>query len=207
MRRIGLLIVPAALLAAAGGFWLLWRRPELAVHERAAEALPAHAASSSRPAAGAALGERVVALRREQSGAARAAALVSLLAAWAEHEPALAMDAAAALADDEGRSAALHECLPHFLRADPEAARSWLLSAARTLPVEVVQELARDAAAHDPELGFAIAQQLPVRARPAALKDVFSAWAGRDPRAAAEATGRLSRADGYAGAVEEVARV
>jgi hypothetical protein len=52
-----------------------------------------------------------------------------------------------------------------------------------------------------------VALQLPVRARPPALKEVFSAWAARDARGAADATARLSRADGYLGAVEEVARV
>jgi hypothetical protein len=207
MRRVALLVVPLVLLVAAGCLWLLWREPELAQLERSQGARPSVAGVQPAPAEHDVLAGQLAALRREPAGPARAASMVALLAAWAELAPALAMDVAAALADDEGRSAALHECLPHFLRADPEAARSWLLSAARVLPVEIMQALAGDAAAHDPELGFAVAQQLPVRARPVAHKDVFSAWASRDPRAAAEATLRLSRAEGHHAAVEEVARV
>jgi hypothetical protein len=208
MRNAALISV-FLLLAAGGALWLSRGAPEVAASGAAATGARASGASGSGHAHPdpSSFAARLAALRRAPAGPARAVAIVALLAAWAEQQPALAIDAAAALADEDGRGEALHECLPHFLSADPDAARSWLLEAARTLPVELVQALARDAAAHDPELGFSVALQLPVRARPAALKEVFSAWAARDARAAADATARLSRADGYLGAVEEVARV
>src|SRR5262245_15037512 len=118
MRRFALLLVPLLLLAAIG-VWRLWREPEVAQWEPSAGAVQPTSAVRPVQTERDVLVERLAALRREASGPERAASTVSLLAAWAEQEPALAMDAAAALADDEGRSAALHECLPHFLRADP----------------------------------------------------------------------------------------
>jgi hypothetical protein len=203
-RRLGLAVVLLAL-AALGG--LVWRGR--APDPGAAPSAPSRAAwhaARVQPSERDSLAARIDRLRGELAGSARAAALVVLLAEWAEQQPASAVRAAAALADFEGRSDALHECLPHFLQADPEAARSWLLEAARTLPGETVQALAKDAAAFDPELGFAVAQQLYVRARPAAMRDVLAAWAARDPAAAAAASARLSKADGYLAAIEEVGR-
>ena len=129
------------------------------------------------------------------------------LVALAETEPAQAVQLAAALTEADGRLEALHECLPLWLSAAPEAARSWLLAHAATLPAETAQALARDAAAVDPALGFAVAQQIYVSTRGPAMREVFGAWAARDPQAATQAVERLSKVDGYLIAVEEIGRI
>jgi hypothetical protein len=146
-------------------------------------------------------------IRSEQRGEMRRTAIVEFLAGLAESEPELAMQLAAALSEEEGRSEAFHECLPHWLGSAPEAARSWLLTHVQSLPAETAQALAKDAAAVDPALGFAVAQQIYVATRTPAMKEVFGSWAAQDPEAAVEAVQRLSKEDGYFAAVEEIGRI
>jgi hypothetical protein len=163
------------------------------------------AADSTRPTDG--LSSQLEQMRRSSSGATLREALVSHLATTAHADPARAVQEALALSDAEGRAEALHECLPHWLSADKEAARAFLLAHIAELPLELAQAVVRDSAAHDPQLALALAQQLHVGARPRAVHDVFVEWAGTAPRAAAEAASQLLEADGQLRVVGEVARI
>lgn len=153
------------------------------------------------------LARRLRQLRRSQTGTALASGLLTALTALAQHDPARAVREAIALSDAEGRAEALHECLPLWLARDAEAARAYLLSQIGALPLELAEALTRDAAAHDPQLGLALAQQLHVGARPRAVHEVFVQWAGSNPKAAAEAAEQLLPADGQVRIIGEVARI
>lgn len=151
--------------------------------------------------------EQLQEVRARSSGAALRAQLLDILLAAAERDPASAVQLAAQLRDDEGRAEALHECLPLWLRAAPEAARAWLLENVAKLPLELAVAVVRDSAALDPQLALAVAQQLHVGSRPRAIHEVFVEWAGSAPRAAAQATLQLSEADGQLRALGSVARI
>jgi hypothetical protein len=171
-------------------------------------------ATRSLPPLRAAAGSRAIALQAEISALrgslyaeARRSALLDALSRLAELDPALAMQLAAALDEAEGQREAFHECLPHWLAKDAEAARSWLLSNVQDFPAETAEALARDAAESDPALGLAVAEQIYVGTRAPAMRAVFGAWAVRDPSGAAQAVERLAKVDGYLPALEEIGRL
>jgi len=143
-------------------------------------------------------------LRRAASGHNLAAALLERLLALAESDPEGAVMLAAMLSDAEGREEALHECLPHFLRADPDGAQEWLVGEAQTLPFAIVRSLARDVAALDPRLALEMVDHLPVGERASSFGDVFTAWAARDPAEAARVGEELPSPRDRAAALDAV---
>jgi hypothetical protein len=103
----------------------------------------------------------------------------------AEPSFAEAVRRAAEIEDDEDRASALHECFPQWLRAEPAAARAWLLKTGSTFSPEVVLSLVRDTAPLFPELALTLAERLPVGQRAAATAEIFENWASLDPAQAA----------------------
>lgn len=143
-------------------------------------------------------------LRRAATGQDVAAALLERLLALAESDPEGAVMLAAMLSDAEGREEALHECLPHWLRADPEGAQEWLVGDARALPFAIQRSLTRDVASLDPRLALEMADDLPVGERASSLSDVFTAWAARDPAEAARVGEELPSPRDRAAALDAV---
>lgn len=206
MKR-GFLLSTAALGLGLGlGLWW-WSAPETASEPTSPVRAGAVARSNPPPAPPAALATQLERARAATPPGELREHLIALLVAAAQADPAAAVQAALSLSDEEGRAEALHECLPLWIGSDKAAARDFLLAQVGVLPLELVQALARDAAELDPQLGLALARQVHVSARPRVVREVFSAWAGRAPRAAAEATRQLLESDGQVRAVGEVARI
>ncbi len=211
--RFRLMHLSLALVATAVGGALLWSRAKEDVRAGQDRADAARVRPGQRAALGRWAGDqaaevaRVAKLRRDLRGAARRAALVELLSELAVTDPELATQLAGSLAEEEGRIEALHECLPAWLASDPDRATSFLLTAVQTASGETAQALTREAAAHDPALGYTVALEVDPSVRRAAMRDVFSAWAASDPEAASHVVAQLSRGNGYLVAVEEVGRL
>jgi hypothetical protein len=198
----------ASLALSAGlGLWALYRTAP----ERGPTTTPSPKAQTTQaaraPYVDDALGRKLRQVRTGQAGAARAAAFVAALAEAAAHDPARAVHEAMSLGDADGRMEAVHECLPLWLARDAESARAYLLTHIAALPLELAEAVARDAAAHDPQLGLALAQQLHVGARPRAVHAVFVQWAGSSPKAAAQAAESLLPSEGQVRVIGEVARI
>jgi hypothetical protein len=168
MPRPLVLVAGIALLVAIGSAFVLLDRPG-----ESAPATPAPIVTAAMPAPE----PMPPPVAREPT--------VEEIAAHTASDAAEAVHHAGEIADDDERAAALHECLPQWLRADPAAARAWLLETGRTFSPEVILSLVRDTAPLAPELALALAESLPAGQRSAATAEIFEAWSTLDPAQAA----------------------
>lgn len=182
MLRPLVILCLAALALAVGAFLFL------AVPDEQRRPAAAEAASVGTPAP-----PPVADVPTSDDGLPRKATLEAI-ADRAPTDPGAAVQMAIRLDNDEERAAALHECLPQWLQADPTAARAWLLERGATFSHELLLAITHDVASADADLALTLVQRLPSGLRGTATAEIFETWAGSNPGGAAQRARFLANA-------------